>query len=63
MMTNIMELICEKYGQKMDSESARCHHPDEYCKFRSACIIHYIGREQARGSRGNSTDRKEKEQK
>jgi len=40
-----MDLICEKYNEKVAASDARCHHPQEYCKFRSACIIHFMGGE------------------
>jgi phosphoribosyl-AMP cyclohydrolase len=38
-----MELVCEKYNQKMAAENAVCRHPQEYCKFRTSCMIHFIG--------------------
>ena len=37
-----MELVCEKYNEKMTAEEAECRHPNEYCKFRSACIISFM---------------------
>ena len=40
-----MNLFCEKYNEKVSGESARCNHPKEYCKFRTACIIHFMGDE------------------
>ena len=40
-----MDLVCEKYKEKMRQEEARCHHPKEYCKFRSSCMIHFLARE------------------
>ena len=40
-----MELFCEKYNEKVAASKARCRHPKEYCKFRSACIIHFMGLE------------------
>jgi phosphoribosyl-AMP cyclohydrolase len=40
-----MELFCEKYNEKMSGENARCSHPKEYCKFRTACVIHFMGGE------------------
>jgi len=40
-----MELFCEKYKQKMDSEGAVCRHPTEYCKFRASCMIHFLTKE------------------
>ncbi len=42
-----MELVCEKYQEKIDSEKAGCQRPTEYCKFRSACLLHFLGREKA----------------
>jgi len=42
-----MELVCEKYKEKFDSEKAVCRRPTEYCKFRSACLLHFLGREKA----------------
>jgi phosphoribosyl-AMP cyclohydrolase len=38
-----MELVCEKYNQKMAAEKAVCRHPKEYCKFRTSCMIHFMG--------------------
>jgi phosphoribosyl-AMP cyclohydrolase len=38
-----MELVCEKYKEKMAADNARCRHPKEYCKFRTSCIIHFTG--------------------
>jgi phosphoribosyl-AMP cyclohydrolase len=40
-----MDLFCEKYKETMDGENAFCRHPKEYCKFRTACIIHFMGGE------------------
>lgn len=42
-----MELLCEKYREKEDSETAVCRRPKEYCKFRSACLIHFLSRQKA----------------
>lgn len=53
-----MELICEKYRERMAREQARCLRPNEYCKFRSACIINLLGRDRAREESGN-VDRRE----
>ena len=36
-----MDLFCEKYNENMPAEKAFCRHPKEYCKFRTACIIHF----------------------
>jgi len=38
-----MELVCEKYNQKMAADKAVCRHPQEYCKFRTSCMIHFMG--------------------
>jgi hypothetical protein len=46
-----MEVMCEKYKQKMDSEDAVCQHPDEYCKFRTSCLIHFMEKERTREER------------
>lgn len=40
-----MELLCEKYQEKVLAEKAVCRRPKEYCKFRSACLIHFLTRE------------------
>jgi len=40
-----MNLVCEKYKQKMTAAEARCRHPKEYCKFRSSCMIHFFAKE------------------
>jgi phosphoribosyl-AMP cyclohydrolase len=44
-----MDLFCEKYKEKVSGENARCSHPKEYCKFRTACIIQFMG-----GEKGSS---------
>lgn len=46
-----MELICEKYQEKMVEAQAECAHLTEYCKFRSACVINFLTRERQRESR------------
>ena len=38
-----MDLICEKYLSKIDPEAISCKKPAEYCKFRTACMVHFIG--------------------
>lgn len=40
-----MELVCEKYKEKITPENPRCRHPKEYCKFRTACIVHFMSSE------------------
>ena len=44
-----MELVCEKYREKMAEADACCHHPNEYCKFRPSCLIHFLGKERDQG--------------
>jgi hypothetical protein len=43
-----VELTCEKYKEKLKNGEAICSHPEEYCKFREACIINFMTRELAR---------------
>jgi phosphoribosyl-AMP cyclohydrolase len=40
-----MDLFCEKYNETVASEKAFCKRPREYCKFRTQCIIHFMGDE------------------
>ncbi|HCC55252.1 MAG TPA: RNA polymerase II-associated protein [Desulfobulbaceae bacterium] len=42
-----MELVCEKCQEKVDSAKAVCRRPKEYCKFRSACLLHFLTKERA----------------
>lgn len=42
-----MELICEKYKEKVAAEKAVCRRPKEYCKFRSACMIQFVSKQNA----------------
>lgn len=51
-----MDLICEKFKETMSSEEAVCRHPNDYCKFRTSCVIHFMGKE--RGA-GKAEDRNE----
>ena len=46
-----MELFCEKYKKKMAEAEAVCEHLEEYCKFRTACVINFITRERLRENR------------
>lgn len=48
-MPQTMELECVKYREMMDSESAACRHPGDYCKYRPSCIIHFLGGEEKKG--------------
>ncbi len=40
-----MELVCEKHHEKMAAERAYCRHPTDYCKFRTACLIQFMSKE------------------
>ncbi len=37
-----MDLFCEKYNEKVNGENGCCTHPKEYCKFRTACVVHFM---------------------
>jgi len=43
-----MELECEKYKETVNSSDPVCRHPDDYCQFRSACMIHFMEKENKR---------------
>lgn len=43
-----MELECEKYHEKMDSEQAACRHPGDFCQHRTSCMIHFIEKDNMR---------------
>jgi hypothetical protein len=49
-----LEVECVKYRERMDSEQAECRHPGDYCKFRSSCIIHFLGGEKKNEGAGPS---------
>lgn len=51
-----MELVCEKYKGKFVSMKAVCRRPKEYCKFRSACLIHFLAREKSGGENAKAED-------
>ena len=53
-----MDLFCEKYNETLSGENVRCSHPKEYCKFRTACIIHFMGGENG-GSDSSEATKKE----
>jgi hypothetical protein len=47
---------CQKHRIQMAAAGARCKDPELYCKFRSACLIHFLERERNRqGKKENST--------
>ena len=39
---------CEKYGIEMCDACLHCKDPDLYCKFRSACMIHFMEKQRNR---------------
>ena len=55
-----MELFCEKYKEKVDSENVRCHHPEDYCQHRQSCLIHFMEQENRRESERKEAGKKEK---
>ncbi|MBA3015199.1 MAG: RNA polymerase II-associated protein [Proteobacteria bacterium] len=40
-----MDLVCDKYKQTLEADDAYCRHPTEYCKFRTACLINFVSKE------------------
>lgn len=40
-----MKLVCQKYQQEMQDDGAYCRHPQDYCKFRSGCLIQFVSKE------------------
>jgi len=52
-----MELVCEKYKEKVDSKKAVCRRPTEYCKFRSACLLYFLAREKSGREKKEPEDR------
>ncbi len=51
-----MELECVKYKEKMDSEGARCRHPEDYCKDRTSCIINFMSLEKSQRDKGSKAE-------
>lgn len=43
-----MELFCEKYKEKVESENPKCQHPEDYCQHRQSCLIHFMEQENRR---------------
>ncbi len=48
-----MQLLCEKHHEYLEAEDAVCRHPAQYCKFRTSCMIHFLGSEKMREKNGN----------
>lgn len=53
-----MDLFCEKFNEKISGAEVRCSHPKEYCKFRQACIVHYLEGENNNSRPGQKTAEK-----
>ncbi len=51
----LMELECEKYREKGNSETPVCNHPDDYCQFRASCIIYFMEMENRLEKKRNSS--------
>ena len=47
----------------MGYDEAACRHPKDYCKFRTSCLIYFIGREQALESPAAELRRQEENRK
>ncbi len=47
-------LECMKHQVKMSPAFAKCKDPELYCKFRSACLIHFMERERSREKKAGS---------
>ena len=45
---------CQKHQIYMCEECLRCRDPEIYCKFRSACPIHFIEKEEKRNGKENA---------
>jgi len=43
-----VKLICDKFKESMDSESAECRHPNDYCQVRTSCMIYFMEKERKR---------------
>ncbi|HHD63184.1 MAG TPA: hypothetical protein ENK96_02210 [Desulfobulbaceae bacterium] len=59
-----MELECEKYKEKVDSVSPVCRHPNDFCQYRTGCIINFMEKENKREEKkAIATDKDEREKK
>lgn len=59
-----MELFCEKYREKVDSASPVCRHPNDFCQFRTGCIVAFMEQENKRDEkRSIALETNEKEEK
>jgi len=61
-----MELECEKYREKIDSATPVCRHPNDFCQYRTGCIVHFMEQENKREEKKSiavdKDDREKKEQ-
>ncbi len=39
------KFLCEKYKQTIDINKNPCPHPNDYCQFRTRCIINHYFKE------------------
>lgn len=51
-----MELECTKFNERMKAEGAFCRHPDDYCKYRTSCIIYFIEKENNKSGKSSTVD-------
>jgi hypothetical protein len=42
------QLLCQKYNRDVDGQEPRCGDPDLYCKYRTACLIHFMQKNRER---------------
>ena len=54
-----MDLFCEKYKETVPASKPVCRHPKEYCKFRTACVIHFMGGENTSGNLSAAADKED----
>ncbi len=52
-----MELECVKYRGKSNSDVVVCNHPDDYCQYRTSCIIHFMEMEDRREKKRNASEK------
>lgn len=55
-----MELECEKYKEKIDSENPACRHPDDYCQYRTTCIVQFMEKENKRERKATTAENKKR---
>ena len=51
----IQRLVCAKYNRSQGSQDPRCSDPELYCKYRTACLIHFMEKENRRQAEGEET--------